>query len=101
MYEFSNTKGEFKTKLTYPLYQIAMLLLYTDALEEINLVIKATCPECKNETEVVSPPELGQRLTCMICNTPLEIVWLYPISLDYVEMEDWQKNTKPVGSNGV
>ncbi len=50
-------------------------------------MITANCPQCQNKINLVMPLVLGQRLTCSVCNTPLEIIWLYPVSLDMIEAE--------------
>jgi lysine biosynthesis protein LysW len=44
-----------------------------------------SCPVCKNETELYFPPKIGQLVTCQVCKTTLEVIWLFPVSLDPVE----------------
>jgi len=57
-------------------------------------MITAVCPQCQNKINLIMPLELGQRVTCSWCNTPLEIIWLYPLSLDTIEWE--AGNTKMI-----
>jgi len=64
-------------------------------------LVKATCPACNNITELVPPLDLGQHLTCPVCKTCLEIIWLYPICLDYAEFEESNNDGNFTGVLGV
>ena len=48
-------------------------------------MITATCPECKQLVNLVSIPEIGQQLICVNCNSYLEVTWLFPVILDYLD----------------
>lgn len=48
-------------------------------------MIEAKCPSCKATIRLSSDPVIGQRVTCMKCHTELEVVWLYPVGLDWVD----------------
>jgi lysine biosynthesis protein LysW len=52
--------------------------------------MKVLCPECKQEIDLISPHDLGQRVICQTCIIQLEVVWLYPLSLDTVD-DEWNK----------
>ena len=43
------------------------------------------CPHCGAEVHVGEKPWLGQRETCGECENVLEVVWLFPLELDYCE----------------
>lgn len=45
---------------------------------------QAFCPEC-NRRLAVESPELGDFLTCPHCNTSLEVIYLEPIQLDWLD----------------
>jgi len=51
-------------------------------------LITAFCPQCHTEISLTSSPEIGQRVSCSTCDTTLEIIWLYPLSLDYPEDQE-------------
>lgn len=51
-------------------------------------MIKAICPECKNITNLHAPLELGQQVICQYCQAILEIIWLYPLSLEAAEPQN-------------
>lgn len=51
-------------------------------------MITVKCPLCQNKINVSQPVMLGQRVTCSECKSLLEIIWLFPISLDKVEAEE-------------
>lgn len=50
-------------------------------------MITATCPECKEPIHFASTPQIGQQLICVHCKNDLEVTWLFPVSLDYLETE--------------
>lgn len=43
------------------------------------------CPHCGAEVHVGEQPQLGQRETCKQCDKTLEVIWLFPLELDYCE----------------
>ena len=47
----------------------------------------AYCLNCQLLVKIESSPYLGQRVDCSNCGMTFEIIWLYPITLDYVENE--------------
>ena len=51
-------------------------------------MITASCPECQQKINLSSDPEIGQPITCQYCNTMLEVVWLFPIFLDYMDIQE-------------
>lgn len=78
----------FKTQLLYRFHQISILPVYILTVEETLPLIHTTCPACKNITELVNPPQIGQQIVCSVCQVLLVIVWLYPLSLDFAISED-------------
>jgi uncharacterized protein YbaR (Trm112 family) len=48
-------------------------------------MITATCPECKLLIQLVSAPEIGRQLICVNCSNTFEVIWLFPVILDYLE----------------
>lgn len=48
-------------------------------------MIEARCPSCRAAVRLNSDPVIGQRVTCLKCHTELEVVWLYPVDLDWVD----------------
>ena len=61
-------------------------------------MITATCPECKAEIVLGSIPDIGKRTVCSACSTELEVVWLYPPMLDYID-DECQVAGKRLGFN--
>lgn len=50
---------------------------------------KVGCPSCRFEIELDAKTiKLGDFLTCIECETMLEIVWLNPIELDFPYGQD-------------
>jgi lysine biosynthesis protein LysW len=49
----------------------------------------AFCPECHRKIEI-EDPDLGQHVICPHCQTELEIIYLDPLQLDWLE-EDEEK----------
>ncbi|HEC24152.1 MAG TPA: hypothetical protein ENI95_14670 [Chloroflexi bacterium] len=50
---------------------------------------KARCPECLAAIWVKDDVELWDPVTCPECHTALEVVRLRPLTLDYMEAEEW------------
>ena len=48
-------------------------------------MITVSCIRCQKDIEIETQPVIGQRLVCPYCQTTAEVLWLYPISLDYPE----------------
>lgn len=48
-------------------------------------MVIATCPECFQEVQVSGHPQIGHHALCEACGIDLEVVWLYPLALDYLE----------------
>ncbi len=49
-------------------------------------MIKAQCLSCLSPIDIQAHPQLGQRVVCPQCETALEVIWLYPVTLDYPEV---------------
>ena len=49
--------------------------------------MNTVCPVCKNKTNLWFPIEIGQYVSCDVCKSSLEVIWLFPISLDPVEYQ--------------
>lgn len=47
--------------------------------------LSAECPECSSTISFVSTPKVGQIVYCALCGTRLEVAYLQPIMLDYVD----------------
>jgi len=50
------------------------------------MTTKAFCPECNRAIEL-EMPELGDFVTCLHCNTALEVIYLDPLQLDWPDEE--------------
>lgn len=48
-------------------------------------MVKSACPKCKHELEVTPPVEIGKQLTCPKCFSQLEVIWLFPLFIDFAE----------------
>ena len=59
-------------------------------------MLTAQCPACSAAVDVNPQPDLRARLTCRQCGTPLEVVWLYPLVLDF--LEDRSQELNPAGA---
>ena len=50
---------------------------------------RASCPSCGNEFNLDAKKcKLGDFVFCQECDSKLEIVWLYPMELDYAFDEE-------------
>lgn len=47
--------------------------------------LSAECPECSTEKVFLQEPKVGQLVYCALCGTKLEVAYLRPIMLDYVD----------------
>jgi lysine biosynthesis protein LysW len=63
--------------------------------------LTAECPECSTEVSFEVMPRVGQLVTCTNCTARLEVAFLHPLMLDWVDgdpdaaadldlYEDWQ-----------
>jgi lysine biosynthesis protein LysW len=48
-------------------------------------MVIATCPECYQEVQVSESPKIGHHVLCENCGMKLEVVWLYPLALDFLD----------------
>ncbi|KAA3643835.1 MAG: hypothetical protein DWQ07_17110 [Chloroflexi bacterium] len=55
----------------------------------------AECPSCQGEIKLGNRPHMGQQIRCRNCDAQLEVVWLNPIELDWVETDDYQDDYDP------
>ena len=46
------------------------------------------CASCGAEVNVGKNPEMGKRFTCPSCHHVMEVVWVYPIELDWPVDDD-------------
>ena len=51
-------------------------------------MVTILCPKCKQPIDLDSNLVVGQQTTCQFCNTDLIVTWLFPVSLDVMEMLD-------------
>ena len=49
------------------------------------MALTADCPECEFEIKFEKMPHLRQKSICPECDTELEVAYLYPIMLDWVD----------------
>ena len=60
-------------------------------------MVRTKCLNCSKTIEIKLEPDLaiGQMVNCSSCDTDLDIVWLYPVVLDWHEPEP--KNSRAEG----
>ena len=46
------------------------------------------CPECQRPIQFDSEPKIGQQTTCQSCAKDLVVTWMFPISLDSLEVPE-------------
>lgn len=51
-------------------------------------MITVLCPECQQKINLGPNPEIGQPVICQSCNTMLEVVWLFPVFIDYMDIQE-------------
>lgn len=51
-------------------------------------MITGTCPACQSRFEIEEEPDLGIKVTCPECSITYEVTWLYPFTLDYLEVTE-------------
>lgn len=49
------------------------------------IAVRTRCLACQVAIDVGPHPDLGQRVICPACNTAFDIVWLYPVHLDWLD----------------
>jgi len=49
------------------------------------MALTAECPECEAVVTFEKMPRLAQTTICTSCQTNLEVAYLYPIMLDWVD----------------
>ena len=49
-------------------------------------MVRISCPECQQQIDLVSDLNIGQQATCQSCNTNFVVTWLFPVSLDYLDV---------------
>lgn len=45
---------------------------------------KSNCPACQIEIVISENPAIGQRIICPACHEECEVVWLFPLELDFL-----------------
>lgn len=50
--------------------------------------MKGVCPKCQHHIEIGENPEIGSSVVCPSCHTSLEIIWLFPLSLEAKAAEE-------------
>ena len=50
-------------------------------------MIYSECPNCCAHIKIKKAPSIGLPVKCGYCNVQLEIIWLYPVTLDYPEKQ--------------
>ncbi len=48
-------------------------------------MVIVSCPKCHQQIELTIELEIGFPVTCQSCEASLEVIWLYPLSLDFTE----------------
>lgn len=51
-----------------------------------------TCPECGELIEFGEDAQVGDRVVCDECRVELEIVGLYPLTIGYALVDDWEES---------
>jgi hypothetical protein len=46
-------------------------------------MLRTGCLSCEVVLTIAMPPEIGQKICCPECNATLEVVWLFPLTLDF------------------
>jgi hypothetical protein len=45
-------------------------------------MIRTGCLSCEAELEIEQSPEVGQKISCPRCLATLEVIWLFPLTMD-------------------
>ena len=51
-------------------------------------MLTVSCLECQQRINLGSDAKIGRRVTCQSCNAALEVVWLFPVCLDYLKISE-------------
>jgi lysine biosynthesis protein LysW len=51
-------------------------------------MLTVSCLECQQRIHLGPGPKIGQLVICKSCNAELEVIWLFPICLDNLEITD-------------
>ena len=49
-------------------------------------MVTVSCPKCQRQINLDPDLEIGQQVICQLCAAELEVVWLFPICLDEMEI---------------
>lgn len=52
-------------------------------------MLTTLCPVCHTGVHIDAEPFIGLEVTCASCKVPLEVVWLFPLSLGCLEEESF------------
>jgi hypothetical protein len=50
-------------------------------------MITITCLDCKQPITLNFTPEVGQLIKCSNCSREFEVTWLFPLRIDYQEID--------------
>jgi len=53
----------------------------------------ALCPDCEEEISFNVTPKMGQKFSCPNCETPLEVVSLRPLEVDWDDDSDFEQDS--------
>ncbi len=62
-------------------------------------MISVPCPNCKQQIDMDIDLKIGKRVTCQACNMDLVVTWLFPVSLDFLEISENFSETPDESSN--
>ncbi|MFN2126345.1 MAG: hypothetical protein ACK2TU_00660 [Anaerolineales bacterium] len=62
-------------------------------------MIIAECPNCNAHIEIETVPVIGMPVVCYRCCVNLEVIWLYPVTLDYPERKINQEHELELNEN--
>lgn len=48
-------------------------------------MLNVECMQCGGDVIFETIPEMGEKVACPHCHVRLEVVWLYPLDLDFDE----------------
>jgi hypothetical protein len=51
-------------------------------------MVKTLCLNCQTDILFGENPQMGQRAICPACHTVFEVVWLFPLELDWLSEPD-------------
>ncbi len=62
-------------------------------------MVIAECPNCNAHIEIETVPVIGLPVDCYRCNINLEVIWLYPVTLDFPERKIIQNHELELNEN--